>query len=175
VPNGAAAGPSGFRTAAGKPGLAIEIRTADETKTFTVPSTEKLGRITDVVTAVRQSGDLIIIGLGIAALAQDSRIVEYRLIEGRGKEPDLLTGKGWTASHALITRPPDAPFAGMSVSLPEGDSIMLTLQEIRRDVSNPDNDRIETHVFVNHCPAGGDLITKMTNHYVSVMTAPIRE
>ncbi len=124
----------------------------------------ELGRILSFdVTARQNSPTSAFIGVAVAALAADGVSVEYRFLFGRtyGSADNLLDEGSWSYSAPLITRPAQTPFIAMSVNLLGGDSILVTLQDVKR---TPNGDTFETHRFVHHCPQAGKRLAQ-SRHY----------
>lgn len=102
-----------------------------------------------VVCARKRSNGKYLIGLGVAFLEKKSKRIQYRMLIG-GNSGDVHTPKGWTYSEVLIERASNEHFDIMSVALPGGDSLMLSLQDLTRQ--GPNDDSIDSYVFVDHCP-----------------------
>jgi hypothetical protein len=107
--------------------------------------------------------------LGVASLSDDERAIEYRIIVNHvvGWCPCVIDN--WLYTTPLIIQPVDQPFDAMSILLPGGDSVALSLQRLTRG-GDSFQDEIESHYFVNHCPGdnGGGVISEdLTHHYSS--------
>lgn len=113
-------------------------------------------------------GECMYIGLGVESLSENGKHLEYRMMIALGWSAgeEGLAGRIQSAfrlSPLLITRPLDQPFDAMAVGLLGGDSLMLTLQDVKRKGDTLD-DSIETHTFVDHCPSPQGVVLR---HYVS--------
>lgn len=110
-----------------------------------------IGKVVELVAkGIELQPDRSVIGLGVAAQAGDSGVIEYHMyeyLEWTGKPP---SAQRWSPIGPLITRPADDPFEAMAIGLPGGDSIYLSLQDLTRSEGNSDS--VESHLFVNHCP-----------------------
>ncbi len=123
-----------------------------------------IGEVVDfVATAKELSKEWRIIGVGVAATRTGSNEVSYWMFEH-------ISGR-WAGCGPLVSRPLNDPFDMMAIGLPGGDSLMLSLQDLTRPDTPPDTDRVESHLFVNHCPAGSvELNRKLTHHHHTTST-----
>lgn len=97
-----------------------------------------------------------------------SKSFDYVMVFGRRGEMDS-TPINWCISHPMLTTTYEKRCNVMNIALPEGDTILMTLQRLTR-TSNGDVGDIETHTFVNTCPGpdqDGFMMESITNHYSS--------
>jgi hypothetical protein len=127
-----------------------------------------LGQVVGIVAVAREmgSGDWTMVGLGIVSMSRTAQHLDYGLAFCQGESPSHETGRDrpltdpqrWNYSGPLLSRETDKPFNMISVALPAGDSLILTLQEMTRD--EPET-VIETYQFINHCPVGGQMFMRL--------------
>lgn len=131
--------------------VAVETR-GEQTIEIKLGIDPPIGRVVDLVVNGRElQPGRSVIGLGVAAKGKDSGGIEYHMyeyLEWVGKPPSR---QRWSPIGPLITRPADDPFDSMAIGLPGGDSIYLSLLDLIRPDGNADS--VESHLFVNHCPA----------------------
>lgn len=118
------------------------------------------GKVKNVSRIVAASGEGFgntFMALGVECVSDDGKRLEYRMISGNchGNKPF------WTPSIILAERPIDDAFILMGIATAGGDSVMLTLQSMKRDYTGK-SDHIETHTFLDHCPVPNSLVTQ---HY----------
>ncbi len=94
---------------------------------------------------IEAGGYLSFVGVAIECERPDQKKLEYRMALSAGSP------EHWSLSDPLAVRAADNPFHSIAVGLPGGDSVMMTLQSLSRGA---DKDKIETELFVNHCPIG---------------------
>lgn len=95
---------------------------------------------------------------------------DYVMIFGRRGEKDNTT-INWCISRPLFTTTYEKRCNVMNIALPEGDTILMTLQRLTRR-SNGDVEDIESHAFVNICPMPdqeGFMTESITNHYLGTL------
>jgi hypothetical protein len=104
----------------------------------------KAERAVGIVAAGKAAPEAMI-ALGVVSAADGDQL-EYRILFSYPAVPDE---KRWLRSDPLIIEPIDAPFEIMSIALPEGDTIVLTLQRYRRIHKGV---ALEVHQFLHQCP-----------------------
>lgn len=98
------------------------------------------------------------VGLAIECEQVNRKSLEYRMALCQSH----YGPEEWSLSEPLAVRAADNPFHTMGVGLPGGDSIMMTLQSLKRGA---EKDKIETELFVNHCPIGTPMSGAPLQHY----------
>lgn len=148
-------------------GLSIEVERGKEKTTVrpqALADLKQINRISAVKTETKvvDGHCLGFVGIAVECISPNHQRYEYRMAEC------LLPDGIWSVSDVLTTRPVDSPFQSIAAGLPGGDSLTMTLQLLqRRTGTGTEPDAIETHTFVNHCPAPEPMFSKLTQHYVS--------
>ncbi|MHC4609415.1 MAG: hypothetical protein ACYS7M_03605, partial [Planctomycetota bacterium] len=106
---------------------------------------EQIGQVVGLVAASRKIGAHHLVVLGLVTRSGDSETLEYRVAASRSGP---AVSADWGCSSALIARPKGDPFDSMAIALPRGDSMIFTLEHMKR-VDNTTT--METTRFINHC------------------------
>jgi len=135
-----------------KGGVAIELKAPSGARTIRPREFQGIGSpIRVAATKLEYEVDpgvyLRFVGLAIECENLDRKRLEYRMALCQSYSGP----ERWSLSEPLAVRALDNPFHTIGVGLPGGDSIMMTLQSLTRGEGK---DKIETELFVNHCPVG---------------------
>ena len=144
-----------------KTGVAIVVKSETGERLVRPPEFQGIGNpirvaATKLEYAIGPGGYLSFVGVAIECERLDRKKLEYRMALSAGSP------EHWSLSDPLAVRAADNPFHTIAVGLPGGDSIMMTLQSLSRGEAG---DKIETELFVNHCPSGTPMIGGPSNRY----------
>ena len=144
-----------------KGGIAIVVKTESGERIVRPPEFQRIGSpirvaATKLEYEVESGVYLGFVGVAIECEQPDRKKLEYRMALSAG------ASEHWSLSEPLAVRASDNPFHTIGVGLPGGDSIMMTLQSLKRGEAK---DRIETELFVNHCPIGTPMIGGPSERY----------
>lgn len=152
-------------------GLGVRWQSGDAVEEFELDF-GGVGRVIDMAAAVRQYKSDVGIALAIASQKSPRDPIEYRLAWGRGMG-SISDQALWMCSEPVQTVAADEAYQLLSIAIPMGDSVLMTLQRLTR--VNANDDKIETYVVVNHCPVGSEsrLLDTINRHYSVVMSKPV--
>lgn len=117
-------------------------------RTFRLDCDGNLGEVIGLSASTLESANQKFVAIGVASVQPGAERIEYRLLQGRTYD-DVHHEESWLYTEPLMTLPLSHPHQVMAVAMIGGDSIMMTVQTLKRiDRGN----HIETQTFVNHCP-----------------------
>lgn len=118
------------------------------TRTFRLDCDGNLGEVIGLSASTLESADQKFVAIGVASVQPGAEMIEYRLLQGRAYG-DIHSEESWLYTEPLMTLPLSHPHQVMAVAMIGGDSIMMTVQTLKRIEGE---NHIETQTFVNHCP-----------------------
>jgi hypothetical protein len=125
--------------------------------------------------AQKQSDGDTMIAVGVAAEDPIRDSVTYFMLFGRGTANTLLQENAWSESGVLTKCAKAQSYQGISVSLPEGDTVAMSLQRFRRGTDSKYLP-LETAVFVHTCPVrtdGARMLPKLIWQYAGVLKSSL--
>lgn len=151
----------------GQCGIDVRVTGESSVSGFNLCFGGELGRVVGLVSCGKESSNegrtWGMVAIGVVSVSPDGKKLEYRVLFARPQ--GALTDQHWARSGVLMTKPLDEPFNIMSIAIPAGDSVLLTLQDMSRR-----SDTVQIEQFVNHCPFGEpDSFDRITQHAAATM------
>jgi hypothetical protein len=157
-----------FRPVKDGVGLSVRWEQGGQRGDFVLKDGLLAGELAGIATSGKlYSADSQGLVLGVAIRRPGTQSIVYGMVWCGGEVAKMRQASTWTTSEALFTAPIDKPFHTLTIAMPEGDTVLFTIQRLDRKWPAGEN-AIETHSFINNATIRG-LTSDTTWHYSAVL------